>query len=217
MNLEQARYNMIEQQIRPWDVLDQRVLDVFAETPRERFVPEQHKSLAYMDLEIPLEFGESMMSPKVEGRVLQALDAQPTDTALEIGTGSGYLTACLARLAGRVYSVDIHESFKYQAAARLQDLGLDNVILRSGDASKGWPQLPRYDVIAVTGSLPEYSNCFEKNLSLGGRLFVVVGEAPVMEAMLVTRVGENEFARTKLFETTLKALSNTHKVPQFTL
>lgn len=217
MNLEQARFNMIEQQIRPWEVLDPKVLDVLAQVPRENFVPEAYRHLAFADLEIPLGHDQAMMAPKVEGRMLQALDVQPTDVALEIGTGSGYVTACLARLAGQVYSVEIVESFKLAAQKKLADLGIANTTLRTGDAAHGWTQLPRYDVIAVTGSMPEYHEGFEKSLALGGRLFVVVGEAPVMEAMLITRVGEHEFSRVSLFETLLKPLTGLRKTQEFVL
>ena len=217
MNVEQARFNMIEQQIRPWEVLDTRVLDVLAAVPRERFVPERYRHQAFADLEIPLGHGEHMMAPKIEGRMLQALDVQPTDVALEVGTGSGYVTACLAKLAAQVYSVDIVEAFKLGAQKILAELDIKNVTLRTGDAAHGWTQLPRYDVIAVTGSLPEYHDGFEKSLAIGGRLFVVVGEAPAMQAMLVRRVGEHEFSRTTLFETDLKALRGLSKRPQFVL
>lgn len=217
MNLEQARFNMIEQQIRPWEVLDPKVLDVLAKVPREEFVPKAYRHLAFADMEIPLGHGEAMMAPRIEGRMLQALDVQPTDVALEVGTGSGYITACLARLAGQVYSVEIVEEFKLAAQKRLAALGITNASLRTGDAALGWKQQPRYDVIAVTGSLPVYHEGFESSLALGGRLFVVVGEPPVMEAMLVTRVGEREFARIKLFETCLKPLTGLSRPRRFVL
>jgi protein-L-isoaspartate(D-aspartate) O-methyltransferase len=217
LNLEQARFNMVEQQVRPWDVLDPKVLELMETVPRDAFVPEDHRNLAYADIEIPLGHGESMMAPKVEGRMLQALAVQPTDVALEVGTGSGYVTALLAKLAGHVYSVELIDEFKHEASKKLAAHGIENVTLRTGDASHGWNQQPRYDVIAVTGSLPEYHDGFEQSLALGGRLFVVVGEAPVMEAMLITRVGENEFRREMLFETDLKALTNAEKTPEFVL
>jgi protein-L-isoaspartate(D-aspartate) O-methyltransferase len=214
-NLEQARFNMIEQQIRPWEVLDPKVLDVLAQTPREEFVPEAYRPMAFVDMEIPLGEGEFMMAPKVEGRMLQALDVQPSDVVLEVGTGSGYVTACLAKLGAHVYSVERNEAFKLAAQKRLAELGITNVTQRTGDASHGWTQQPRYDVIAVTGSMPEYHDGFEKSLALGGRLFVIVGEAPVMEAMLIRRVGEDSYARTKLFETCLPPLAGLEKKPEF--
>jgi len=216
MNFEQARFNMVEQQIRPWDVLDQRVLDVIEQTPRELFVPEQHQGLAYADIEIPLGHGESMMAPRVEARMLQALNVRPSDVCLEIGTGSGYVTCCLAKLGAQVDSVDIHDDFKYAAMKHLEQQGITNAALRQGDAAHGWTvQRERYDVIAVTASLPEYRDCFERQLNVGGRLFVVVGQAPVMEAMLITRLGENEFTREMLFETCLKPLAGTEPKPRF--
>jgi protein-L-isoaspartate(D-aspartate) O-methyltransferase len=216
MNFEQARFNMIEQQIRPWDVLDQKVLDVIEQTPRELFVPETHQGLAYADLEIPLGHGESMMAPKVEGRLLQALEISPSDVCLEVGTGSGYLTSCMAKLGAQVDSVDIHDHFKYAALKRLEQAGVLNAALRRGDAADGWTaQRQRYDVIAVTGSLPRYRDCFEQQLNVGGRLFVVVGTAPAMEAWRVSRLGEKEFIRERLFETCLKPLVGTEPKPQF--
>jgi protein-L-isoaspartate(D-aspartate) O-methyltransferase len=216
MDFEQARFNMVEQQIRPWDVLDQRVLDVIEQTPRELFVPEAYRRLAYADLEIPLGHGETMMEPKVEGRMLQALEISPSDVCLEVGTGSGYVTCCMARLGAHVDSVDIHEDFKDTAMKHLEQAGVLNVTLRQGDAANGWTAMrQRYDVIAVTGSLPDYRDCFERQLNVGGRLFVVVGDAPVMEAMRITRLGENQYAREKLFETCLKPLHGTERKPRF--
>lgn len=216
--LEQARFNMIEQQIRPWDVLDPRVLKVMSETPRDEFVAENDRSLAYMDLELPIGHGETMLSPKVEGRVLQALQLEPEDSVLEIGTGTGFLTACLAKLAAKVTSVDYYEDFTLSATGHLNALGLTNVHLVTGDAAHGWSDdSAGYDAIVVSGSLPEYDECFEQELKVGGRLFIVVGERPVMEAMLVRRVGENSFFRETLFETELKPLIGREKKPEFVL
>ncbi len=212
-NVEQARRNMILQQIRPWDVLDQAVLDVMAEVPRERFVPQGMEHLAFSDIEIPIGFGESMMAPKVEGRLLQALEIRASDEILEIGTGSGFLTACLARLGKSVDSVELHEALKNTAEQRLTSLGINNVRLCAADAAHGWTGA--YDVVAVTDSLPEYDPCFERSLKLGGRLFIVVGNAPVMEAMLVTRVGYAQFDRVPLFETNLKPLVGREPEPRF--
>ncbi len=216
--LESARQNMIQQQIRPWDVLDQKVLHVMATTPREQFVSPEQESLAFMDIEIPLAHGETMMSPKVEGRLLQALDIRPTDIALEIGTGSGYLTACLASLGSSVFSVEIHQDLHLQAKSNLQNLAIKNTTLWKGDAARGWKLAPRnYDVIAVTGSIPEYDPSFEQQLKLGGRLFIVIGVAPIMTAMLVTRVADKAFSRTLLFEMNLKPLVGREKKQQFVL
>ena len=180
--LEQARYNMIEQQIRPWEVLDQRVLDTIACVPREDFVPERYRNLAFGDVAIPIGHGEFMLKPNVEGRLLQALAVRPTDRVLEVGTGSGYLTACLARLAGSVVSVDIVPDFIEVARQKLKALRSSNAVLHAGDASRGWGE-HRYDAIAVTGSMATVADHWRQSLSLGGRLFVVAGQPPVMEAL----------------------------------
>ncbi len=215
MNFEQARFNMIEQQIRPWEVLDQQVLEVLAKIRREAFVPEQYRQLAFSDIRIPLGHGETMMNPNVEGRLLQALSVRPEDRILEIGTGSGYVTACLATLGSSVLSVDIHADFTETAQARLQAAGLHNVQLQTGDAARGWGNL-RYDVIAITGALPVLDPLWRDLLTVGGRLFAVVGTAPIMEAILVTRVGEQEWTSESLFETELPCLLNSARPPVFT-
>lgn len=214
-NIEQARFNMVEQQIRPWDVLDPRVLDLISATPREAFVPEAYRNLAFADLNIPLGHGQVMMAPKVEARILQTLGVRHTDSVLEVGTGSGYLTACLAALGGHVVSVEIVPEFKYAAQKRLAERGIGNVTLRVGDASQGWDPARRYDVIAVTGSLPMYTDAYQKQLSVGGRLFVIVGQAPVMEALLVTRTAPDGWTRESLFETDLPPLLNAPVPPRF--
>ncbi len=215
MNFEQARFNMIEQQIRPWEVLDQRVLDVLAETHREDFVPVEYRKLAFSDMNIPLPHEQVMMAPKVEGRVLQALAIQPSDRVLEIGTGSGYLTACLAKLARWVTSVEIFASLSASARERLAALVLENVSLQIGDALADGKSEDRYEVIAVTGSLPLYSETLQGRLTVGGRLFVIVGEAPAMEALLVTRVGDHKWTRESLFETVFPALVNAPQPKRF--
>ena len=153
MNIEQARFNMVEQQIRPWNVLDQRVLDLMSSTPREEFVPETYRSVAFSDTNIPLPRGQSMMAPKIEARMMQALDVKPNDEALEIGTGSGYVTALLARSCRHVTSVEIHGELSQVAGERLNTAGLENVSLRVGDGVQGWVPGAPYDVIAVTGSV----------------------------------------------------------------
>jgi len=215
MELKAARFNMIEQQIRPWDVLDQGVLDLIAELPREDFVPEAYRNLAYADTAIPLGHGQVMMHPKIEARLLQALDLHATDSVLEVGTGSGYLTALLARATHHVYSVDIIPQFKLQAAEKLAVHGIANVTLEVGDAVRGWPRYGLYDVIAITGSLPELPASFLQSMNRGGRLFSVVGTAPVMEAVLVRRVGESEWSRESLFETDLPRLINAPATARF--
>lgn len=217
MNFDQARFNMIEQQIRTWDVLDQRVLDVIAKTPREDFVPPQYRALAFADINIPLGHGQVMLTPKVEGRLLQALAIQPGDVVLEIGTGSGYLAACLARLGAHVHSVDIFPEFKYAAQRALTAHDIRNVTLHTGDAARGWDSQNRYDVIAITGSLPVMVESFQSSLTVGGRLFAVVGTEPVMESVLITRAGEREWARDSLFETVIPPLLNAPQTQRFVL
>lgn len=216
MNIEQARFNMIEQQIRPWDVLDTRVLDILSITPRERFVQHKHINLAFADWEIPLAHAQYMMSPKLEARMLQALEVAGSDKVLEIGTGSGYVTACLARLSQHVTSIDYFEEFTLSAAQKLKQIGIINARLQTGDAANGWQGGP-YDVIAITASLPEYNDCFEQLLNINGRLFVVTGELPAMHAMLITRLGENQFLRIRLFETHLAPMINASKTAIFQL
>ncbi len=209
VDFELARYNMIEQQIRPWDVLDQRVLDVITATPREAFVPEKYLStLAFSDICIPLEHGEYMMSPKLEGRLLQTLDVQPTDKVLEIGTGSGFLTACLARLAAQVVSVDIYADFKYATERKLAGQAITNVELKVDDAVQGYGAEGQFDVIALTGSLPKLHQGFHRSLAIGGRLFVIVGQPPMMEALLITRVGAEQWAQESVFDTMIPPLQN---------
>lgn len=207
MNLEHARFNMIEQQIRPWDVLDQTILETFGFIQRELFVPKIHQALAFADVEIPLGHGEHMMFPRVEARMLQTLKISPDDTCLEIGTGSGFVTACLAHLSKHVDSMDIHEDFTRRAEERLFNLKLRNHALHTADALRDGSITKQYDVIAVTGSIPHYLPRFENQLALGGRLFIVVGQGAAMQAMLVTHEADGEFTHTKLFETHLKALA----------
>lgn len=218
MELERARFNMIEQQIRPWDVLDQKVLDLLARIPREDFVPEDYRRLAYADIAVPIGEGEVMMHPKLEGRMLQALDLHPTDVVLEIGTGSGYVTALLAAATHHVYSVEIHPSLQAQAAARLAAHGVENVTLEVGDAALGWDLHDlRYDAIVLTGSMPVLPDAFPAMLNRGGRLFAVVGESPVMEAVLIRREGEHDhdLSRESLFETELPPLRNAPRPRRF--
>lgn len=206
MNVAQARFNMIQQQIRPWEVLDERVLDLMQGLPRENFVPATYQNLAFADISIALAHDQVMMAPKVEGRLLQLLQVKPSDTVLEIGTGSGFMTALLAKCAKQVYTVDIYEDFVKSAQSKLATLNLNNVQFGTGDAIEGWKALPRYDVIAITGSVPVLKTHFQEQLNIGGRLFVVVGEDPVMEALLITRISEQQWTTESLFETSLPAL-----------
>lgn len=208
-DLERARFNMIEQQIRPWDVLDQRVLDVIAATPREAFVPEHYRStLAFSDISLPIGHDQYMMPPKLEGRLLQSLALQPTDKVLEIGTGSAYVTACLARLAAQVLSVDIFADFKNAAERKLAGQNIANVELKTEDAAAGWGAENQFDAIAVTGSLPVLHQGFHRALTVGGRLFVIVGTPPIMEALLITRIGPDQWAQESLFDTMVPPLVN---------
>ncbi len=216
MNIEKARFNMIEQQIRPWDVLDDRVLQVISGTPREAFVPERYRALAFSDISIPLEHGQVMMPPKLEGKLLQSLTLQPSDSILEIGTGSAYLTACLAKLGGRVHSLDLYEDFIEQARAKLEQHAIGNVTLETADAAAGWSAAGGFDAIAVTGSLPALHQGFHNALNPGGRLFVITGRPPIMQALLITRVGEQEWNQESLFETSVPPLVNAPEPEAFT-
>jgi len=216
-DLELARFNMIEQQVRPWDVLDQRVLDTMKRVPREAFVPERYRSLAFADTCIPLGHGQVMMAPKVEGRMLQALAITPQDRILEIGTGSGYVTACLASLGRQVTSIDIMPDFTEAAAARLASHNIGNVSLQTADAADGLDEGERYNVIAVTGSLPVLQQQFHQNLEIGGRLFIITGTPPLMEALLITRVSESSWKRESLFETSLPPLLHASTPQDFVL
>jgi len=208
LNMEQARFNMIEQQIRPWDVLDDRVLAALGAIPREDFVADSYRTLAFSDISIPLAHDQVMMPPKLEGKLLQALQIGPADRILEIGTGSGYLTACLAQLGKSVHSVDLYDDFTEQAQARLEQLGIRNATFASGDAACGWEADSGFDAIAVTGSLPFLHQGFHQLLNPGGRLFVIVGKPPVMQALLITRTGDKEWDQESLFETSMPALLN---------
>lgn len=214
MNFDSARVQMVEQQVRAWDVLDEKVLDTLIQIPREHFVPEAYRELAFADTAIDLGLGETMMTPQQEGRLLQALELRSTDNVLEIGTGSGFLTACLARLGGRVRSMEIHEDFCIRAREKLAALGVDNVNIDCADAMN-LAQRNRYDAVAVTGSLPHLDQRFQDALKIGGRLFVVVGVAPVMEALLITRVTDDEWLRQVLFETVVPALKNVPEITHF--
>lgn len=217
LNLQQARENMVLQQIRTWDVLDQRVLDLLEDMPREDFVPETYRKVAYADMRVPLGHGEVMMPPVVEARMLQALDIQAKDTVLEIGTGSGFVTALLASLGRHVFSVDTHAGFTQAASDKLSAHGILNVTLDTGDAARGWSNCGQVDVIAITGSLPMLPEVFPLSLKPGGRLFAIVGDAPAMEAQLITRLSNGEFRRENLFETDLPPLRNAQQPNRFVL
>lgn len=215
LDIERARFNMVEQQIRTWDVLDQNVLDLLARVRREEFVPREHRALAFADMEIPLAHGEKMLAPKMEARMLQELTLRPTDKVLEVGTGSGYMTALLASLSGHVYSVDIFSDFTHAAGARLAAGGISNVTLETGDAARGWDRHAPYDAIVLTGSVPVLPEAFQKSLLPGGRLIAVVGEPPVMQARLITCVAGGAYRVAGLFETCIAALRNAPQHEKF--
>lgn len=215
MNIEKARHNMIEQQIRPWDVLDQRVLDLMLRIPREDFVPAKFRGQAFTDMPLPLGHGELMMEPKQEARMLQSLMLKPSDKVLEVGTGSGYVTALLAALSAEVVSVEINPELLEQARARLEARGIDNITLEQGDACRGWDKSQPYDAIAVTGALSEIPAGLKENLQIGGRLFAVVGELPMMRAVLVTRINANEWREETLFDTVIPPLKGAAKNETF--
>ena len=219
MDFNKARFNMVEQQVRPWDVLDPRVLNVIGNIPREQFVPEQSRNLAYADTRIPIGHYEGrtshMLNPVIEGRLLQSLAIGEDDTVLQIGTGTGYVTACLATLARHVDSVDINPDMTALAEKNLARFEIANVTLSTGDGSTRWEQKQFYDCIAIMGSLPAIPDFYKKALKEGGRMFVVTGDAPVMKALLVTRISKNEWTLDELFETCIDPLINAEKPAQF--
>jgi len=214
-SLESARRQMIDQQVRAWEVLDDRVLGVLAAVPREQFVPPAYRAVAFADTAIPLDHGQCMLAPKVEGRILQALALGREDEVLEVGTGSGFFAACLARLAGHVRTLEIFPDLSQGAARALASLAVGNVTVETADATR-LDESGLYDAIALTASLPVYDARFERALRRGGRLFVVVGTAPVMEARLVTRVAADQWASEALFETVVPPMINAARPDAFT-
>jgi protein-L-isoaspartate(D-aspartate) O-methyltransferase len=215
MNLEQARSNMVEQQIRTWEVLDQDVLDLLYQVPREAFVRPEHRALAFSDLQLPIGEGETMWEPKLEARVLQELAPRKSDRVLEVGTGSGYFTALLAHRAAQVHSVEVKPGLAEFGRANLERHRIERVTLEIGDAARGWRGHAPYDVIVLTGSTPLLPRAFLEQLAVGGRLFAVVGEAPAMTARLVTCVASGAFHTEDLFETVIAPLVNAEHPPRF--
>lgn len=212
-NMEQARFNMVEQQIRPWDVLDGRVLDLLKKVRREHFAPSELQTMAFMDMDIPLGFGVAMWSPKLEARAAQALKLTPSDRVLEIGTGSGYLTALLANLAAHVTSVEIVPELSARAAHTLASHHIENVTLEVGDAANGWNG--NYDAIVLTGSVPVLPEAFQNALNIGGRLFAIVGDAPLMQAKVITCVAPGVFESVNVLETCIAPLQNAPQPQRF--
>ncbi len=212
--MEQARFNMIEQQIRPWNVLDSEVLDLLKQVKREQFVPVAQRALALMDVEIPLGYGVKMWPPVLEARALQELKIVAGDSVLEVGTGSGYLTALLARLAAEVTSVEIVPELSFSAARTLAAQQIKNVKLEVGDAANGWGT-SHYDAIVLTGSVPLQPTALMHNLKIGGRLFAMIGDAPVMHACVITRTASDAFDSVALFETSVAPLQNAIQPQRF--
>jgi protein-L-isoaspartate(D-aspartate) O-methyltransferase len=215
VNVEQARHNMVEQQIRTWEVLDQSVLDLLYAVPREAFVPAAYRSLAFADLEIPIGEGEKMMTPKMEARIVQELALRRSDRVLEVGTGSGYLTALLARCASHVHSLEIRPALAAFGRANLERDGVDNVTLEVGDGARGDARRAPYDAIVLTGSTPLLPVGLREQLAPGGRLFAVVGDPPVMVARLVTCTAPGAWRSIELFDTVLAPLQNAARPPRF--
>ncbi|MFV0665051.1 protein-L-isoaspartate O-methyltransferase family protein [Denitromonas sp.] len=215
MDFERARFNMVEQQVRPWDVLDQDVLESMMTVKREEFVPAAHKALAFSEAEIPVGCGQIMLSPVIEGKVLQALQLKPTDTVLEIGAGSGYFAALLVSRSDWVRSIEIEPELAALAAANLKAAGVENVVVEEGDGSEGWPARAPYDVIVVSGGMPELPAALKAQLNVGGRLFAFIGEAPMMVGRLVTCIGEGQYESVDLFETVVPPLRNARRADPF--
>ncbi len=214
MNTDLARRQMVQQQVRAWDVSDPSVLRVISELQREQFVPSGYEDLAFADTEIPLPHGQMMMKPIVEGRLLQALELNAEHNILEIGTGTGFLTACLAKLSAAVSSVDVFSDFIDMAKSNLADAGIENIELICMDATTELPE-GQFDAVAVTGSLPVFDTRFLDSVKPGGRLFVIVGNPPVMDARVVTRIGENDWTTKSLFETDVRPLLNASRPSAF--
>jgi len=206
MNFEQARYNMIKQQFKPWHVSDQRTIDLVTDIHREDFIPEAYKELALADTSVPLLHDQVTMAPKIEARMIQSVEINENDKILEIGTGCGYVTALLASLGKTVTSVDLFPEFAEMARPGLEKYGLKNINLVTGDAVRGWPDEAPYDVIVITGSVPVLEDCYQEQLAINGRLFVIVGAGPAMEVTLVRRLGEKEWSSDVLFETEVPPL-----------
>lgn len=216
MNIEQARFNMIEQQIRPWNVLDQDVLDTLVVVKREQFVPESAKALAFVDTEIPLGGGEAMFTPKLEARLLQELQLKKHETVLEIGAGSGYMAALLAHKGRAVTTVEIRPELKALAESNLAKAGISNVTVELGNGAQGWDKGAPYDVIVISGALEVLPEAFLKQVKVGGRIAAIIGQAPVMSCNIITRVSDTGYDTVKVFETNVKYLADAVTPSHFT-
>lgn len=217
MNIELARHNMIENQIRPWNVFDMPILDLLSNTPREEFIPDPYKKFAFIDMATPIGMEQVMMLPKEEGRILQSLQIKPEETVLEIGTGSGYLTALLAKQAKEVDSVEIIPELGLQALTILKNHHLLNITITIGDGSKGWKRGKQYDVIVITGSLPSLPKEFHQNLNPHGRIFAILGSPPTMKAVLITQDQHHQWQQKLLFNTNTPRLQNASETYHFKL
>lgn len=215
MNFEKARFNMVEQQIRPWEVLDPDVLDLLMTVKREEFVPASARALAFADVEIPIGHGQVMLKPVIEGKILQAVQLKRADSVLEIGTGSGFFAALLAARVEWVRSIEIEPDLVRLASVNLSRNHVDNVIIEEGDGTEGWASRAPYDVIVVSGGLHFVPQALLEQLKVGGRLFAFVGEAPVMKARLVTCEAEGRFRNEDIFETVVPMLKTASRHETF--
>lgn len=215
MNFEQARFNMVEQQIRPWEVLDQGVLDLLMKVKREEFVPAAYKGLAFAEIEIPIGYGQVMLKPVIEGKILQALQLKRSESVLEIGAGSGYFAALLAGCSDWVRSIEIEPALAKLASENLDRYGVENVLVEEGDGAQGCTERGPYDVIVVSGGLPRVPQAMLQQLKPGGRLFAFVGEAPIMKGRLFTHVAEGRFSTEDVFETMVPAIRTAQRSEEF--
>ncbi len=219
MDIEQARFNMVEQQIRTWEVLDQSVLDLLFVVKREEFVPPAYRSIAFVDMEIPIAEGQMMMAPKLEARILQEIAPKSHERVLEIGTGSGYLTALLAKCCERVLSIEYFQSLAVSASAALASHGIGNAEVKTGDAAQSPAAFvgtnQQFEVIVFTGSVPILPEAYLPYLAIGGRMFAIIGDAPAMKATLITKTTENAYGMQELFETVLPPLIHAAQPSRF--
>ena len=215
MNFETARHNMIEQQIKPWNVIDPVAIEALEAIPREDFVDSAFKESAFTDCELPIACNQLMLAPKIEAKILQAVQVKKSDSVLEVGTGSGYMTALLSHLADKVCSIEIHQALSQNAAKKLQDADINNVSFVVDDIFQAIPKENTYDVIILTGSVTQLPESFKQSLKINGRLFAVIGDEPIMSAILITRISNDQFSYEELFETQIPALENTQKVNSF--